>query len=62
MIWGEKAQFTGVELGRRLAALNPQAIKGLDVLDDVGLTPQLELPAVTIGLIRRFIALLSAAQ
>lgn len=62
IIWGEKAQFTGVEIGRRLAALNPDAVRALEVLEDVGLTPQLELPAVTIGLIRRFISLLPAAQ
>jgi pimeloyl-ACP methyl ester carboxylesterase len=56
--WGEKSQFTGPDIGRRLAALNPQAIRVFQPLDDVGLTPQLELPAVTIGLIRRFLKLL----
>lgn len=58
IIWGEKSQFTGPEIGRRLANLNPQAIRFFQPLDDVGLTPQLELPAVTIGLIRRFLKLL----
>jgi haloalkane dehalogenase len=58
IIWGEKSQFTGPEIGQRLAALNPQAIRAFQHLDDVGLTPQLEVPAVTIGLIRRFLALL----
>ncbi len=56
MIWGKRSQFTGPEIGRRLADLNPQAIRELYVLEDVGLTPQLELPAVTIALIRRFLA------
>jgi hypothetical protein len=28
-------------------------------LEDVGLTPQLEVPAVTIGLIRKFLPLLN---
>lgn len=55
MIWGQKSQFTAPEIGQRLAAMNPQAIKILQILEDVGLTPQLELPAVTIGLIRRFL-------
>jgi pimeloyl-ACP methyl ester carboxylesterase len=55
IIWGGKSQFTGPEIGRRLAELNPDTIKFLQILDDVGLTPQLELPAVTIGLIRRFL-------
>lgn len=59
IIWGQKSQFTGPEIGRRLAEINPQAIKFFQQLEDVGLTPQLELPAVTTGLIRRFLALLN---
>ncbi len=59
IIWGQKSQFTGPEIGQRLAAINPQAIKIFQQLDDVGLTPQLELPAVTIGLIRQFLPLLA---
>lgn len=55
ILWGQRSQFTGPEIGRRLAALNPQAIRTFLELDEVGLTPQLELPAVTIGLIRRFL-------
>ncbi len=58
IIWGQKSQFTGPEIGRRLANLNPQAIRFFQPLEDVGLTPQLELPAVTIGLIRQFLKLL----
>ncbi len=58
IIWGQKSQFTGPEIGRRLAEINPQAIQFFQPLEDVGLTPQLELPAVTIGLIRRFLPLL----
>jgi haloalkane dehalogenase len=59
IIWGQKSQFTGPDIGRRLAEKNPQAIRVFQPLEDVGLTPQLELPAVTIGLIRRFLPLLS---
>ncbi len=59
IIWGKQSEFTGPEIGKRLAALNPQAIRYFQQLDDVGLTPQLELPAVTAGLIRRFLTLLS---
>jgi pimeloyl-ACP methyl ester carboxylesterase len=51
VLWGKQAQFTSAELGQQLVDLNPQAIKIFTLLDDVGLTPQLELPAVTIGLI-----------
>ncbi|MEA5597811.1 alpha/beta hydrolase [Rivularia sp. UHCC 0363] len=58
IIWGQKSQFTGPEIGQRLAQMNPQAIKVFQQLDSVGLTPQLELPGVTIGLIRKFIHLL----
>lgn len=53
MFWGEMAQFTLVETGRRLAALNPAAIRRFEVLPGVGLTPQLEQPGVTIGLIQQ---------
>ncbi len=60
IIWGQKSQFTGPEIGRRLAEMNPQAIRVFLELENVGLTPQLELPAVTIGLIRRFLPLLSS--
>ncbi len=59
IIWGQKSQFTGPEIGRRLADKNPQAIRMFQQLEDVGLTPQLELPAVTIGLIRQFLPLLN---
>ncbi|MBD2491540.1 alpha/beta fold hydrolase [Aulosira sp. FACHB-615] len=59
IIWGEKSQFTGPEIGRRLAEKNPQAIRVFQQLEDVGLTPQLELPAVTIGLIRQFLPLVN---
>jgi pimeloyl-ACP methyl ester carboxylesterase len=62
MIWGQKSQFTGPEIGQRLAALNPKAIRIFQTLDDVGLTPQLELPAVTIGLIRRYLTVLDSAR
>ncbi|MBD2153681.1 alpha/beta hydrolase [Leptolyngbya sp. FACHB-16] len=55
IIWGSNSQFTDLELGRRLATLNPQAIRSFEVVEDCGLTPQLELPAVTIGLLRRWL-------
>jgi pimeloyl-ACP methyl ester carboxylesterase len=58
IIWGQKSEFTGPEVGRRLAQMNPQAIRIFYHLDDVGFTPQLELPGVTIGLIKKFLPLL----
>jgi hypothetical protein len=39
--------------------MNPQAIRYFYYLDDVGFTPQLEQPAVTIGLIRKLLPLLA---
>lgn len=57
-IWGRESPFTSAQLGKRLAALNPEAIKAFVELKDVGLTPQLEVPGVTIGLIRKFLGIL----
>ncbi len=59
IIWGEKSQFTTPDIGQRLANLNPEAIKVFQLLENVGLTPHLEMPAVTIGLIRQYLNLLS---
>ena len=59
IIWGEKSQFTGPEIGRRLAQMNPTAIRVFQIIEEVGLTPQLELPGVTAGLIRQFLLLLT---
>lgn len=53
ILWGEQAQFTSLETGRRLAQLNPEVIQIFQTIPDVGLTPALELPGVTIGLISR---------
>lgn len=60
ILWGQKSQFTGPDIGRRLASLNPEIIR-FQQLEDVGLTPQLELPAVTTGLIQRYLTLLGNA-
>jgi pimeloyl-ACP methyl ester carboxylesterase len=58
MIWGKASEFTGPDVGRRFAEMNPQAIRIFYHSDEVGFTPQLELPGVTIGLIRKFLPLL----
>ncbi|MBE9158064.1 alpha/beta hydrolase [Nodosilinea sp. LEGE 06152] len=55
IIWGRGSEFTGPEIGHRLQEMNPQAIRIFYQLDDVGFTPQLELPSVTVGLIRKFL-------
>lgn len=58
IIWGKGAEFTGPEIGQRLAEMNPAAVRAFYQLDDFGFTPQLELPAVMLGLIRKFLPLL----
>jgi pimeloyl-ACP methyl ester carboxylesterase len=55
LIWGQASEYTGPQVGRRLQQMNPNAIRIFYELEDVGFTPQLELPAVTIGLIRQFL-------
>jgi haloalkane dehalogenase len=59
LLWGETASFTGPELGRKLAQKNPTAIKLFEVIKSTGLTPQLELPAVTIGMIQTCLKVLA---
>ncbi len=53
ILWGRQSQFTPPDLGQRLAALNPSAVHSFHIIEDCGLTPQLELPAVTIALVQR---------
>ncbi|MGF1479179.1 MAG: alpha/beta fold hydrolase [Cyanophyceae cyanobacterium] len=60
IIWGEKSQFTGPEIGKRLAALNTKVL--FQEIEDVGLTPQLELPEVTIGLIQKYLGILGEKE
>ncbi|MCX7595609.1 MAG: alpha/beta hydrolase, partial [Fischerella sp.] len=55
IFWGEKAQFTPVKLGQRLAKLNPRAIQAFHVIADAGVLPHLEMPEVIIGLLQRYL-------
>jgi len=59
LLWGDSASFTGPDLGRKLAQKNPTAIKLFEVIQSTGLTPQLELPAVTIGMIQTCLKVLA---
>jgi pimeloyl-ACP methyl ester carboxylesterase len=54
IFWGEQAQFTRPDLGRRLARLNPEAVKGFEIIADTGVLPHLEQPAVVIGLLEKY--------
>ena len=60
ILWGEKAQFTSVHLGMRLAALNPKTIVAFVQLEDTGVLPHLEQPALVIGLLQKFLPQLAA--
>lgn len=59
LLWGETASFTGPELGRKLAQKNPTAIRLFEIIKSTGLTPQLELPAVTISIIQTCLKMLT---
>lgn len=53
--WGEEAQFTTAALGERLAKLNPQAIELFVQIAESGVLPQLEQPALLIGILHTFL-------
>ncbi|WP_375510732.1 alpha/beta fold hydrolase, partial [uncultured Nostoc sp.] len=55
IFWGEKAQFTSIKLGRRLANLNTSAIQDFYAIADAGILPHLEIPEVVIGLLQRYL-------
>ncbi|MFN6537573.1 MAG: alpha/beta fold hydrolase [Nostoc sp. EkiNYC01] len=55
IFWGEKAQFTNIKLGRRLANLNTNAIQKFYAIADAGVLPHLEVPEVVIGLLQRYL-------
>jgi pimeloyl-ACP methyl ester carboxylesterase len=57
IIWDRQSQFTNPEIGQRLANINPTAVRIFQQIEDVGLTPQLERPGLTINLIRKFLKL-----
>ena len=62
ILWGQESRFTEVGLGQRLVALNSQAIKHFEIIPNVGLTPQLEQPSITIGFIRKALTILGAVS
>ncbi|MBN3897479.1 MAG: alpha/beta hydrolase [Nostoc sp. NOS(2021)] len=55
IFWGEKAQFTNIKLGQRLANLNTRAIRDFYAIADAGILPHLEIPEVLIGLLQRYL-------
>ncbi|MBV6623379.1 MAG: alpha/beta hydrolase [Rivularia sp. (in: Bacteria)] len=57
ILWGEKAQFINVKLGKRLADLNPHAISNFYVIPDTGVLPHLERLEITVGLLNKHLIL-----
>ncbi|MBW4538027.1 MAG: alpha/beta hydrolase [Myxacorys chilensis ATA2-1-KO14] len=55
IVWGEQAQFTSIDLGRRLAALNPQAIQSFQSIPNAGVLSHLEQPGVIAGLLLQWL-------
>jgi pimeloyl-ACP methyl ester carboxylesterase len=55
IFWGEEAQFTRQDLGQRLAALNPEMMRGFEVIPQTGVLPHLEQPEVMIGLLQKYL-------
>ncbi|HEY9609563.1 alpha/beta hydrolase [Allocoleopsis sp.] len=55
IFWGEEAQFTRSEVGQRLTGLNPEVIRGFEVIPETGVLPHLEKPEVMIGLLQRYL-------
>ena len=56
ILWGEKAQFINVKLGKRLADLNQNAIRDFHIIPDTGVLPHLETPEIAIALLQRHLA------
>ncbi|QOV21371.1 alpha/beta fold hydrolase [Anabaenopsis elenkinii] len=54
MFWGEDAQFTDIQLGRRLASLNIAGIRDFYAIAQTGVLPHLETPEVFIGLLQPY--------
>ncbi|MEL6554170.1 MAG: alpha/beta hydrolase [Cyanobacteria bacterium J06621_11] len=57
MVWGGRSQFTSVALGRRLAALNPEAVQQFQVVSETGVLPHLEQPGVVTALLLQWLSL-----
>ncbi|HEY9894636.1 MAG TPA: alpha/beta hydrolase [Candidatus Sericytochromatia bacterium] len=55
ILWGKQTQFTSVNLGQRLASLNPSSIKAFVPIADAGVLAHLEQPAIVVGLLRQLL-------
>ncbi len=55
ILWGEEAQFTSVELGKRLVKIHPSVIRNFHIIPETGVLPHLEMPEVVIGLLHQYL-------
>ncbi len=55
-IWGTNTRFNTPTLGRRLAALNQDAVTQFTEIPDVGILPHLEQPAVISGILQSWLS------
>lgn len=53
MVWGEKSRFGSVEAGKRLAALNPDAVRAFWAIAGAGVLPHLETPETVVALLHQ---------
>lgn len=54
-VWGTESRFSSPEFGRRLARLNPNAVRQVYEVPDAGVLPNLEQPATVIALLLTFL-------
>ena len=54
-VWGEQSRFYSPHHGRRLALLNLEWIQGFHVIPETGVLPHLEIPAIAIGLLDKYL-------
>lgn len=52
VVWGEKARFSTLVTGKRLASLNSTAITAFYTVPDAGVLPHLEVPEAVVSLLK----------
>ncbi len=56
ILWGENAQFINIDLGQRVASLNPTYIQAFVKVPNAGVLLPLEQPAIAIALLQEFLS------
>ncbi|BAU10407.1 alpha/beta hydrolase fold protein [Leptolyngbya sp. NIES-3755] len=55
IVWGNQAQFTDVQLGREITAMNPDAIREFHIVPESGVLVHLEQPAIVARLLLQWL-------